>query len=97
MPPVGCVDDTSTLEWNWKSSTQIEFRIMEQRRFEECSVAPGPDNDVMVGSALVVWSPSLISVYKSSAYENCPIATSARALDHLFDVLPAHATIQLLL
>jgi hypothetical protein len=65
--------------------SETEFGIVEQRRFEECLVVLGPDNDVMVGSTLVVWSPSLISAYKSSAYSNYPIATSALALDHRFD------------
>jgi hypothetical protein len=26
-----------------------EFGIIEQRRFDECSVVPGPDNDGIVG------------------------------------------------
>jgi hypothetical protein len=33
---------------------EMEFKAIEQRRFEECSVSPGPSNDVMVGIAVVV-------------------------------------------
>jgi hypothetical protein len=33
---------------------EMESKAIEQRGFEECSVAPGPDNDVIVGVALVV-------------------------------------------
>jgi hypothetical protein len=71
----------------------MEFGIIEQRRFEELSVIPGPDNQVIVGSAIVVWSPSLISAFKSVGRCDYPVVVSAAALDHVFDTLRARPAV----
>jgi hypothetical protein len=73
-----------------------EFTIIEQRRFEECSVVPSPENDVIVGSALVVWSPSCISVLKSHGKEDYPIAVAGGALEHVFRNVPTQSHILLM-
>jgi hypothetical protein len=78
-----------------KRKGEVGFRFVEKRRFEEYSVPPGPDNDVIAGSALVVWSPSLISVFKSVEHLNHLVATSAKALYHLFDTLWADLAVSL--
>jgi hypothetical protein len=62
---------------------QKEFAIMEQRRAEECSEVPSPDNDAIVDSALAVWSPSCVSVLKSCGKQYYPIAVTGSALDHV--------------
>jgi hypothetical protein len=69
---------------------------IEQKRYEECSVAPGPRNDVMVGEILGVWTDSLIAVLKTVGKENWPIAHSARALNGLFRTVPKYAEMRIL-
>jgi hypothetical protein len=36
------------------SKDEMEFKAIEQRRFEESSVAPGPDSDAIAGVAAAV-------------------------------------------
>jgi hypothetical protein len=74
----------------------MEFKAIELRRFEECSVVPGPDNDVIVGVALVVRSASLIAVYKRAHHSSFAIAHTGRALDQLLDTLPKQAYLELI-
>jgi hypothetical protein len=69
------------------------FKIIEQRRFEQGSVAPNPDNDTFVGVALVVWSPALIAVHKSIGHSECPLCASGKAVDHVFDSLPKRSRV----
>jgi hypothetical protein len=38
---------------------------IEQKRYEEFSVAPGLDTDAIVGSVLVIWTDSVITTLKS--------------------------------
>jgi hypothetical protein len=73
-----------------------EFAILEQRRFEECRVIPGPENDAIVGSALVVWSPSFISVLKSFGKEDYPIVVTGMASEHVFRNLLTQSRILLI-
>jgi hypothetical protein len=57
-----------------------QFAILEQRRFEQCEALPSPENDAIVGTAMVVWSAHYISVLKTVEQQDYPIATSGRAL-----------------
>jgi hypothetical protein len=45
---------------------ETAFFALEQKRYEECSVAPSPGNDAVVGAGLVLWSNSVISVMKQT-------------------------------
>jgi hypothetical protein len=38
----------------------MQFKAIEQCRFDEASVHPGPNNDVMVGVAMVVYFQTLL-------------------------------------
>lgn len=57
-----------------------QFAILEQRRFKHCAVGPSPENDVIVGVALVVWCAHYVSVMRTYGKQDYPIAISARAL-----------------
>jgi hypothetical protein len=41
---------------------EMEVGAIEQKRYEECSLLPGPTNDVIVAAVIVSWSGTLISV-----------------------------------
>jgi hypothetical protein len=62
-----------------------EMRIgaAEMRRHEVCTVAPAPDNDVIVAAVVVAGSQTLISTLKFAAKEDWPIDHSARAVGTL--------------
>jgi hypothetical protein len=47
---------------------------VEQKRFEECLVAPWPENDVIIASVLVVSFHILIATLKSAGKRDWPIA-----------------------
>jgi hypothetical protein len=71
----------------WEQSMEVArlgydkvFGILEQRRVEECAVPPSPDNDVIIGVALVVWCAHHVSVLKMFGQQDYPIAVTARAL-----------------
>jgi hypothetical protein len=68
-----------------------QFQAIEQRRFEECSVTPDLENDVVVGSDMVVWSGTLISVYKTAGWYQYPAAYSASALEQMLGALPSQS------
>jgi hypothetical protein len=44
--------------------------MVEQKRHEECSVAPSPDNDVIVGSVLIIWTDHVITMMKIAGKED---------------------------
>jgi hypothetical protein len=66
-----------------------QFAILEQRRFEQCEALASPENDAIVGTALVVWSARHISVLEKIGRQDYPIATSGRALRGAISSIPA--------
>jgi hypothetical protein len=50
------------------------FAILEQGRVEQCAVPPSPDNDVIIGVALVAWCADYVSVLKMYGQQDHPIA-----------------------
>jgi hypothetical protein len=72
---------------------ETAFVALEQKRYEECSVAPGPGNDVIVGTVLVVWSDPVITVAKQSVYNDWPQAHVGRQVENLFKLIPIGSTV----
>jgi hypothetical protein len=52
---------------------------VERRRYEECKIAPAPDNDVIVAAVVVALPDTLISTLKFAAMEDWPIDHNAMA------------------
>jgi hypothetical protein len=48
---------------------EMMVAVVEQKRHKEGTVAPGPDNDVIVAAVLVVWTDTLITTVEGLA--NC--------------------------
>jgi hypothetical protein len=62
--------------------------VLEQKRYEECSEAPGPDNEVVVGAALAVWTDRAIATIKNHGKGLCPQAFAASQLCRVVNELP---------
>jgi hypothetical protein len=87
------VDHLQAVPWeHFKECTEALGEMMigavEMMRFEECTVAPGPGNDVIVASVLVVWTETIISTMKLVRYGDWPVGHSVEALEMLFHALP---------
>lgn len=52
----------------------MKFSVLEQQRYEECSVTPVPDNDVIVAVVPVIWTDQLITKLKVAGKEDWSIA-----------------------
>jgi hypothetical protein len=70
-----------------RDTGEYAFVALEQKRYGECSVAPGPGNDAIVGAVLVVWSDSLISVRKNVCCNNWPQSHVGWQVDRLFKMI----------
>jgi hypothetical protein len=66
------------------ASGETDVGVVEMKRYEECTVSPGKDNDVIVAVVLVVWTGTLVSVSKSIGKEDWSIGHSAHPLNGLF-------------
>jgi hypothetical protein len=77
-------------------SEDCVFAVLEQRSFEAYGVVPSPDNDAIVGSALVVWSDYYVCVLKSTGKQTCPIAVLGAAIEHVVLSLPSPSHILLM-
>jgi hypothetical protein len=71
-----------------RTTRESTFMTLEQKRYEECSTGPGPDNDVIVSSVLIIWSESVISVQKNVSHGDWPQAYAGGQLTNLFKVIP---------
>jgi hypothetical protein len=80
----------------WRKGEKY-FKAVEQRRFEEGTFAPGPGNDVMMGSSIVVWSATTISALRTDGWADWPAATSGKIISGLYSTLPKGATVDLIL
>jgi hypothetical protein len=69
---------------------------IEQKRYEECSVAPGPDNDVIVGSVLVNWTDTMITTLKMISSGDWPQAYAAWNLSGLPKAIPFDSEVTIL-
>jgi hypothetical protein len=58
------------------------------RCFEDCTIPPGPENDVIVVVILAAWTGSVAFAMKKICIEDCPIGHHAYALDCLFRSVP---------
>jgi hypothetical protein len=76
------------------SKSEMWFKAIKQRRFEESPVQPGPDSDVIVGFAVVVWAETVIAAYRTTGSQDHPIVVSAKALTHVSDTLPEGANLE---
>jgi hypothetical protein len=76
---------------------EMMLEAVEQKLYEECSVAPGPGNDVIVAEVLVIWSESLITVLNVAGKEDWSITHSGFALLGLFKAVSAHSKVIVLL
>jgi hypothetical protein len=57
------------LSWDELKDYQMEhneqaYMAVERKRYEECSVAPEPSNDVIVGSVLVIWTENVTTTFR---------------------------------
>jgi hypothetical protein len=52
----------------------VKYGVVEQKRYEECTVARDPDNDVIVAAVLVTWTETLIMTLKVARKDDWPIA-----------------------
>jgi hypothetical protein len=50
---------------NLRTNGEHMFTAIEQKRYEECSVAPWPSNDVIIGSVLAIWTDTVNTTLKS--------------------------------
>jgi hypothetical protein len=80
-----------------QASGEMKFRVVEQKRYEECAVAPGPDSDVIVAVVLIAWTETLTRTLKVSGKEDWPIAHTGLALGALFKTIPARSEVIVLL
>jgi hypothetical protein len=53
-----------------EESGESRIVAVEMKRYEECSVSPTPDSDVMVSTVLMTWSETLISARKTSGMQD---------------------------
>jgi hypothetical protein len=51
---------------NLTTNGEHTFTVIEQKRYDECSVAPGRGNDVIVGSVLVISTDTMITTLKAA-------------------------------
>jgi hypothetical protein len=82
------IDGKKPLPWEYFCDhvTLIDDRVFgafEQRRFEQCEEIPSPENDVVVGSWLIVWSEHHIGALRSRGKQYYPIAVSGTAIEHV--------------
>jgi hypothetical protein len=73
---------------NLKTNGERVFTAIEQKRIEECSVAPGPSNDVIVGSVLVIWTDTMITTLKTVCNGDWPQAYSGWNISSLLNAIP---------
>jgi hypothetical protein len=76
-------------------SDDRQFAILEQRRLEQCGAIPSPENDVIVGAAMVVWSEHFICVMKTSWKQDYPLETTGTALNWVIKNPPEQSQINL--
>jgi hypothetical protein len=50
------------------------FTAIDQQRHEDCSIPPGPGNDVIVAPVLVIWTDTMITTLKTSSIGDWPQA-----------------------
>jgi hypothetical protein len=74
-----------------------EFKLIENRCFEDSSVHPRPDNDVVVGVALVIWSTTLGAVFEHAGHSTFPIAHTGAMLEKMLDALPKQSSLELVI
>jgi hypothetical protein len=96
------VESHEALPWeHFETLTAVrgESRIgaPEMKRYEDCSVSPAPDNDVMVSTVFVPWSESVIATWKTSGMQDWPVAHGAYAIGMLFRSLPVGCHMEILL
>jgi hypothetical protein len=48
-----------------------DFPVLEQRRFEQCEAIPSPENDAIVGVAVIIWSHHYFCALKTSGKQDC--------------------------
>jgi hypothetical protein len=70
---------------------EMHFKAIEQRRFPDGPIVPGPSNDLITGAAILIWSSSTVSAFRHAGWADCPAETSGRALCALYDALPKGA------
>jgi hypothetical protein len=73
---------------NLATNGECVFTVIKQKRYEECSVAPGPNNDVIVGSVLVLWTDTMITALKLATSGDWPQAHAAWNLQRLLKAAP---------
>jgi hypothetical protein len=69
-------------------TAETSFIAPEQKRYEECLVAPGRGNDVLIGAVLVVWSNSVISVMKHTVCNDWPHAHGGWQVERVMKSIP---------
>jgi hypothetical protein len=74
----------------------IRFHAIEQKRSEDCSVPPGPDNDVVVAAAWVIGMDMLITVLKRSRMGDWPEGVTGSVLGGLIEAVPSRALVDLI-
>jgi hypothetical protein len=75
---------------------EMVYTAIEQKRYEECSVVPGPDNDVIVAIVLVISTDTLVTTLKMSGKEDWPQALTAFALGSLFKTIQFNSQVNLI-
>jgi hypothetical protein len=63
------IDGKRALPWEgfkeyFRLNDEFGHTAIEQKRYEECETAPGPNNEVIVASVLVIWSDNVITTWK---------------------------------
>jgi hypothetical protein len=66
---------------------ETRFTAIEQNRYEECSLDPGPENDAIVAAALVIWLDSLITRLNVIEKNDWPIPHTGFVLKGLFNAI----------
>jgi hypothetical protein len=57
----------------------MKYGVLEQKRYEEGTVAPGPNNHVIVAVVLAIWTETFQTTLKLAEKEDWPIAQRAHA------------------
>jgi hypothetical protein len=72
------------------------FMAIEQNRYEECSVAPGPSNDVIIGSVLVNWTDITFTTLKTASNGDWPQAYAGWNISGLPKAIPFDSEVTIL-
>jgi hypothetical protein len=74
-----------------------KFDAIEQKRHEECTVAPGPGNDVIMAAISAMWRETPVTSWKVSGKEDLRASQGWLALVALSKTIPALSEVMILL